>query len=117
MNENKQLLPLVAGKRRRRYSPSLKQEMVAATLSGSESVSQVARRYDINTNLLFRWRKQHLEGTLPVASTPALLPIEITDHGAPVTSSLELHFKRGARLIVHGDVDPAVLRIALEMLR
>ncbi|WP_415873136.1 transposase [Burkholderia ubonensis] len=36
--------------------------MVEQTFEPDASVSLVARCNDINTNLLFRWRRQYLEG-------------------------------------------------------
>jgi len=42
---------------RRRYSLTFKQRVVAEMLVGQESVSVIARRHDINANLLFKLRK------------------------------------------------------------
>ena len=38
--------------------------MVEATLEGTESVSVIARRSDVNANQLFRWRSQYRQGLL-----------------------------------------------------
>ena len=43
--------------RRRRWSEEEKRQIVAQTLIPGMSVSQVARRYDVNTNLVFTWRR------------------------------------------------------------
>ena len=100
-------------KRRRRHSQSQKQAMVAATLNGNESVSEVARRYDVNANQLFKWRKQYRDG-LPT-STSDLLPIQVVDQPT-AHGDLEVYFQRGSRLVVHGVVDPMTLRTVLEAL-
>ena len=42
---------------RRRSSQDEKRRIVAQTLIPGVSVSQVARRYDVNTNLVFTWRR------------------------------------------------------------
>ncbi len=42
---------------RRRWSQEEKRRIVAQTLMPGASVSQVARRYDVNTNLVFTWRR------------------------------------------------------------
>jgi transposase len=46
--------------KRRQYSEALKRQMVAETLAPGASVSIVARRHDVNSNQLFRWRRQLL---------------------------------------------------------
>ena len=51
-----------SGRRRHRSWPeTLKREIVAASFEPGSSVSLVARRYDLNTNQLFSWRKQQRE--------------------------------------------------------
>ena len=42
---------------RRRWSEEEKRQIVAQTLVPGMSVSQVARRYDVNANLVFTWRR------------------------------------------------------------
>ena len=42
---------------RRQYSETLKRQMVAETQAPGASVSVVARRHDVNSNQLFRWRR------------------------------------------------------------
>jgi len=46
--------------KRRQYSEALKRQMVAETQLPGASVSIVARRHDVNSNQLFRWRRQLL---------------------------------------------------------
>ncbi len=43
--------------RRQRYALSYKREVVAATRAPSATVSAVARRYGLNTNMVFAWRR------------------------------------------------------------
>src|SRR3954468_1955242 len=67
-------------RRHRAWPESLKREIVAATLLPGASVSRVARRYDVNANQVFAWRRRYRD----VASEPAalrLLPVTVTpDH-------------------------------------
>jgi hypothetical protein len=49
-------------KRRRRHRPwpeALKREIVAATLAPGSSVSVVPRRYDVNADQVFAWRRRY----------------------------------------------------------
>jgi transposase len=83
----------------------------------------VARRYDLNANLLFNWRRRYQAGALSGESEEtALLPIRVatavderpkhTDRNA----ELEVVLAQGHRVRIRGAVDPTVLRAALEVL-
>jgi len=119
MDEDKRIeeLPVIVSaapvKRRRKFNPALKREIVEATLNGSESVSEVARRYDVNANQLFKWRKQYREGLMPPA--PTVLPVEVAS--PPRTGELEICMTQGERILVRGPVNAASLRTVLEVLR
>jgi transposase len=71
---------------RRRYTLAQKREMVEATLEDGQSVSVVARRYDVNTNQLFRWRKQYRDGCLGKAHGVKLLPVEVSESPVPAVA-------------------------------
>lgn len=43
---------------RRRWTAAQKQRIIEETRAPGASVSVVARRYDINANLLFKWKRQ-----------------------------------------------------------
>ena len=53
--------------KRRQYSEALKRQMVAETLVPGASVSIVARRHDVNSNQLLRWRRQLFSNVLATA--------------------------------------------------
>src|SRR5216683_4754013 len=60
------------GKRRRRVrSAEEKRRIVAETYEAGASVSEVARRHDVNTNLLFTWRRT--TGVGPLARADGLI--------------------------------------------
>jgi transposase-like protein len=68
--------------KRRQYSEALKRQMVAETQAPGASVSIVARRHDVNSNQLFRWRRQLLPKA--VVESGAMVPVEIApDLGRP----------------------------------
>lgn len=50
--------------RRRRFSPEEKRAMVEEAEQPGNSVSVVARKYSVNPNQLFRWRRLMREGAL-----------------------------------------------------
>src|ERR687894_1323216 len=64
-------------RRHRAWPEALKREIVAASLVPGASVSRVARRYDVNANQVFAWRRRYRD----VASEPPelrLLPVTVT---------------------------------------
>jgi len=69
--------------KRRQYSDALKRQMVAETLEPGASVSIVARRHDVNSNQLFRWRRQLLPKTAIESSV--MVPVEIAGWRSPTT--------------------------------
>src|SRR5437588_10308451 len=63
---------------RREWPEALKHQMVAETLEPGASVSIVARRHDVNTNQLFKWRRELLPKAVPVVvEASTMVPVEI----------------------------------------
>src|SRR5260370_14214691 len=61
--------------RRRRWPEGMKRQIVAESLAPGMSVSVVARRYDINANQLFTWRRRYGVGS--GVGEPALVPVQL----------------------------------------
>jgi transposase len=59
-----------AQKSRRKYDASFRQEVVKMIAAG-RSVPDIAHSLGIGENIIYRWRKQALNGTQTVAGTPA----------------------------------------------
>jgi transposase len=108
--------------RRREWPEALKHQMVAETLEPGSSVSIVARRHDVNTNQLFKWRRELLPKAVPVVvEASTMVPVEIVAERprrrrADRKGIIEIEFG-GARVSLRGEVEPAVLRQVIELLR
>jgi transposase len=105
--------------KRRQYSEALKRRMVAETLAPGASVSVVARRHDVNSNQLFRWRRQRLPKAVVESGA---MPVEIAaDDGRSRRTGrdgvIEIVFGCGARVRLRGEVNCAALRQVIEQLR
>jgi transposase len=112
--------------KRRSWSEAFKRQVVAETLEPGASVSIVARRHDLNTNQLFKWRREMLPETPPaMAESTTMVPVEIIPEPErrlrrrPVERAgfIEIEFGSGARLCIRGEVAPKTLRQVIELLR
>lgn len=110
---------------KRMYVHEFKLGLVRRCLEPGVSVSAVALEHGVNTNLLRKWIDKHRDEGMSRA-TPALLPVTITATDPPacatspsvpreVDSSIRIEVF-GARLTLHGDVDPRRLRVVLDAL-
>ena len=59
------------GVKRRRWSLEARQRIVAEALAPGASVAAVARRHDLNANLIFKWLRRSREGWLDRRRAPA----------------------------------------------
>ena len=63
-------------RRHRSWPEALKREIVAATLTPGSSVSVVARRYDVNANQVFAWRRRYRDTEAEPAGLQ-LMPVTV----------------------------------------
>ena len=106
---------------RRRWSEAFKRRVVAEAAEPGVSVASVARRHDLNANLLFNWRRRYgpcpeaEESFLPVALVPCEpSPAEIARGAAasPRAGRIEIALAAGHRVTLEGGFDPdAVARL------
>ena len=102
---------------RRFWSDDEKRQIVAQTRVPGVSVSRIARRYDVNANLVFKWLRDpryklsDVDGArfLPVEVVPSpLAPVGVDDAG-----QIEIALASGHRLTLTGGFDVGVvLRLA-----
>ena|SRR5271168_1264167 len=112
-------------RRNRLWPEALKREIVAASFEPGASVSVVARRYDLNTNQLFAWRKLYRTdgGAQAGSSGPMLFPVTVTaEPEAPATSTssaaetIEIELGDKYRVRIGSGVDGKALRRVLDAL-
>ena len=62
-------------KKRRDHSPEFKSKVVLAAIKGDQSLTELSQQYDINSNLIVKWKKQLIEQSSKVfASGKGLAP-------------------------------------------
>jgi transposase len=121
---------------RRRHTDAFKQALVERSLVPGASVAAIAQDAGINANLLFNWRRLHLQSLASAAAKdsrgPVLLPVTVVEPAsasspspmpppppastarAPV-GTIEINV-RGTVVRVRGPVDEASLRMVLRAL-
>jgi transposase len=117
---------IAPGRRRNRLWPeALKREIVAASYEPGSSVSVVARRYDVNTNQLFAWRKLYRECDRARGEPrgPLLLPVTVTAEPGPparpsssAADTIEIELSGKYRVRIGSGVDGKALRRVLDAL-
>ena len=104
---------------RRSWSADEKRRIVAQTEVRGVSVSQVARRYDVNANQVFNWLRDPRFRPAEVADvTPTFLPVEVIAEDLPRrrerqgdSGSIEIDLATGHRLRVIGPFDPEAVAL------
>lgn len=108
-------------RRHRSWPDDLKREIVAASLAPGSSVSLVARRYDVNANQVFAWRKRYRAGSTEPAALQ-LLPVTVTSDRPIATASaranelIEIELAGGYRFRIGNGVKASALRLVLDVL-
>ena len=107
--------------RRRRWSRSEKERIVAAALEPGAVTSEVARAAGIHTSQLFRWRQQLCDpGPMPAAFNPVAIVPEL----GPVSSApsseragiIDIEFAEGGRMRITGPVDASTVSALMRAL-
>ena len=110
---------------RRPRSKQKRREIAEESLQPGASAAVVARRYGVNANQVFHWRKLLRQGQLEAkAGSSQLMPVRIAEviEDKPVPGPIHqpdgtIHIELGrVRVRLQGSVDTAVLRAILEIL-
>ena len=100
-------------RKRRHWSDDEKRIICAQTRVPGVSVSQVARRYDVNANQVFNWLKEpRFADAGPPDPEAVFLPVEVTKqqdmtvaNGSAYPVTLEIDLACGHRLRINGPYD------------
>ena len=113
---------------RRHRSEEERRRIVAESFEPGASVSVVARRHDVNTNLLFTWRRRYGTEVQGAVGSTRFVPAVIANDAmvqaaAPaqagavsIAGRMEIELPGGCRLIAGNDVDTVVLGRVIRML-
>jgi transposase len=93
-----------------------KQRIIAESLAPGASVPQVARRYGLNSNMLFTLRRRERADVNDAGKTVNIVPMRVMAATPPATAAasaamgrMEMVLVGGERIIVAADVDATAL--------
>jgi len=110
----------MARRTRRLWTDEEKRSICLQTTAPGVSVAQVALRYTVNANLIFKWLRDPRYAPDPASAAPAseearFLPVEIVaeTRSAPtapaVDNHIEIELAGGHRMRISGSYDPEAL--------
>ena len=110
-------------RKRRSWTRDEKRRIVEESLEKGASIAEIARRHEVNANLLFTWRrKMGVEPAEPNDPMP-ILPVKIAPglsaegHCLDAAGRMEIVLAEGDRIIVWADVETSALTRVLKTLR
>lgn len=109
-------------RKRRSWTRDEKRRIVEESLEEGASIAEVARRHELNANLLFTWRRKM--GVEPAEQNDPMpiLPVKIAPglgaegHCPNGAGQIEIVLAEGHRIIVWADVETAALTRVLKAL-
>ena len=119
----KRALDATAKRARRRYTTDFRRQVVEQTMVPGASVAKIALDHRLNTNLVFKWRRDQLRQLAGVAPAPKMLPVMLEASpmldGKPAqrvaASVIEIELAAG-RIRLKGAVDIEALRAVVDLL-
>ena len=113
----------MARRTKRLWTDEEKRSICFQTAAPGVSVAQVARRYAVNANMVFKWLRDPRYAPGREASStdaPTFLPVEIIEQKrnvvmppapepAPTTGMIEIDLAGGHRMRISGSYDPEAL--------
>lgn len=111
---------MLVKQKKRRWSDEEKRSICFQTAAAGVSVAQVARRYALNANLIFKWLRDERYAPEPDATVeevePVFLPVEVEAVATPVPAlaaipggRIEIELPDGCRISAEGGFDVDVL--------
>jgi transposase len=107
------------------YPREFKQQVIRETLEPGASVSIVARRHDMNANVVFGWRKQYREGKLvvpdsneappPRVGAAQLFAVDVIDMPMPTPRALPGTASAPSKTADSVSAPPPVCEIEIEI--
>jgi transposase len=109
-------------RKRRSWTRDEKRRIVEESLQEGASIAEVARRHELNANLLFTWRRKmgvepsEQPGPMPILPVTIAPELVAEGHCPDAAGQMEIVLSEGNRIIVWADVETAALMRVLNAL-
>ena len=110
---------ITGGERRRRWSLEERAQILAAIAEPGAVVAEVARRADVCTSLVYKWRREARGGADPCGFAPVVVkdtPAPASRSGEPEVGAILVEMK-DARIRIGANASSALIAATLKALR
>ena len=117
-----QITVLTGPERHRRWREDDRQRILAAAFVPGASVAEVARRHDVATSLIYKWRRQALSSNggemlfapAVVVDEPRPIPMKATSEDRP---AIKVELSDGTRVSIGVTAPASLVTVTLRALR
>ena len=106
---------VVGPERRRRWTEDQKLAVLAAAFAPGAVTSEVARRADVCSSVLYRWRQIYMAQDRPAGFAPAVVVDAPSSRGSE--PAIVVEFSGGARVSIAAGAPAALVTAAIRALR
>ena len=107
---------LTGPERRRRWNTDIREQILAEAFSPGATVADVARRFEVSTSLIYKWRRASL--MRPMGFAPAVLVEGVGRSGAEDSGfAIVVELPGGARVSLAANAPAALVAATLKGLR
>jgi transposase len=111
-------MTLLAGpERRRRWSADDRGRILEASFAPGAVVADVARRFDVSTSLIYKWRKTCLAAGAPAFAPAMLVDAPEAPLGSAQVPAILIELSGGARVNIAASAPAALVTATLKALR
>ncbi len=113
-----QITVLNGPERRRRWHEDDRVRILEAAFAPGAMVTEVARRFDVSTSLIYKWRAALREQSVAPGLVPAIVIDEVPDTSASVpVPAITVELANGARVLIEATAPAGLVTAALRALR
>jgi transposase len=108
---------LTGPERRRRWDDDVRERILAEAFSPGATVSDVARRFQVSTSLIYKWRRASLVAPAPMGFAPAVLIEGVGRSAEGCGFAIVVDLPGGARVSLTANAPSVLVTATLKGLR
>lgn len=112
-----QMTIMTGPERRRRWSDEERLQILTEAFAPGACVSDVARRFDVSTGLIYTWRRKLTQEVPELTFAEAVVPDEPEPAIAAPGAAIVIELRGRGRICIAASTPPALAAAALKVLR